>query len=171
MIFNQVDDAVQAAVNCAAVFGFAAEILPQRAFLIICNVQSVFHKFFNALAFCRRNRHDRYTQHLLHAVDVDAAAVCGEFIHHIEGNNHRDIHFEELHREVEIALNVRHIDDIDDCVGLFVQHEIARNDLLAAVRGHRIDAGQIGHHGFRMLFDCAVFAVNGDTGEIADVLP
>ena len=89
---------------------------------------------------------------------------------HIERDHHRDVHLEQLHREEEVAFDVRRVYDVDDRLRLFVEDEIARHDLLAAVRGHGINAGQIGHAGVRVAPHRAVLAVDRDAGEIADVL-
>ena len=170
VILDEVTDAVDAAVYCAAVVRFIAEILPERFLLIVCDVDCVLDQLVDALILRRGDRHDRHAEQLLHHVDIYAAAVCGQLIHHIERNDRRDVHFEELHCQIEIALDIRDIDDVDDRMRLFLQNKITRDDLLAAVRRHRIDAGQVGDERVGMPLDRAVLAVNGDAGKIADML-
>ena len=170
VILNEVDDGVDAAVHRAAVVVLAAEVLPQRALLVFGDVDRVAYQLVHALVFCRRDGHDRHAKHRLHGVDVDRALIAQQLVHHIEREHHRHVHLQKLHGEVEIALDVRGVHDVDDRRRLAVQDEIARNDLLAAVRRHGVDARQVRDERARVAVDRAVLAVNGHAGEIADVL-
>ena len=51
MVFDQVDDCMQTSVDCAAVIILVAEILPQRLFLVFCNVEGVPCQLIDSLVF------------------------------------------------------------------------------------------------------------------------
>ena len=56
--------------------------------------------------------------------------ILTHFIHHIERQYHRNSQFHELHRKVEVALNIVGIHDVDDAFGLLLHDELARDNLL-----------------------------------------
>jgi hypothetical protein len=61
---------------------------------------------------------DRNSQHLAEPVDVDADRLLLRHVDHREDRHDRQPHFGELHREVEVALDVARVDDVDDEVRL-----------------------------------------------------
>ena len=170
VVLDQVADRVQAAVDRAAVVVRAAEVLAQGPLLVFGHMDRVLDQLVDALILRRGDRHDRDAQHGLHRVDVHAAAVACHLIHHVEGDDHRHVHFQKLHRQVEVALDVRGVHDIDDAPGLGFQDEVPGNQLLAGIGRHRIDAGKICDPGVGIAADRAVLPVHGDAWEVADVL-
>lgn len=52
-------------------------------------------------------------------------------IHLVERDHDGNVKLHELGGQVEIALEIRGVDDVDDDVGMTVNQVIARNDLLA----------------------------------------
>ena len=77
------------------------------------------------------------------ALAVDLVAVLFHLVHHVEGDDHRPLQLEQLHGQVQVALKVRTIHDVDDGIRLFVDDVIPRYDLFHRVGGKRIDARQI----------------------------
>ena len=98
------------------------------------------------------------------------AAVAAHLIHHVEREHHRDAELHELHREIEIALEIRRVDDVDDAVGMRMQQEITRDDLLIRVRRERVDARQIRHARLGMQAHLPILAVDRHAGEIPHML-
>ena len=170
VVLDEMPHGVQRAVHRAAVVLDAAKVLPQRRFLVARDVHGMTHQLVHALVLRRRDRHDRHAQHALHRVDVHRAAVAGQLVHHVQRHDHRHVHLQQLHRQIQIALDVRRVDDVDDGLGLSLQHEIARDELLARIRRHRIDARQVGDQRVLLPADLAVLAVDRHAGEIAHVL-
>ena len=161
---------VQAAVDRAALILRPAEVLAQGPLLVFCHVDRVLHQLVNALVFGRGDGDHRHAQHGLHGVDVHAAAVAGHLVHHVQRHHHGDVHLQKLHGQIEIALNVGGVHDVDDAPGLALQHEVPAHQLLAGIGGHGIDAGQIGDAGVGIAADHAVLPVHRDAGEVAHVL-
>ena len=170
MILDQVDDAVDAAVDCAAVILLAAEIHPARPLLILCDMERMIHQLVHALVLCRRDGHDRDAQHGLHLIDADSAAVAAHLVHHVQRQHHRRIQLHELHGEVQIPLDVGGVHDIDDARGLLADDELPGHDLLAGIGRHGVDAGQVCDLRIRVIPDRTALAVHRHTREIADVL-
>ena len=53
---------------------------------------------------------------------------------------HGGVQLHELHGQVEVALDVGGIHDVDDAGGLFADDELPGDDLLAGVGRHGVDA-------------------------------
>ena len=170
LVLDQVPHRVQTAVHRAALFVGGAEVVPLGFFLIVGDMDGVLDKLVNALVFRGGYRHDGHAEHRFQCIDIDRAAVRGQLIHDIERHHHRNIHLQQLHGEVEVALDVRRVDDIDDRPRLFVKHKAAGDDLLTGVGRHGIDAGQVGDERVFVSLDDAVLAVDRHAGKVADVL-
>lgn len=109
---------------------FGAEIHAHRYFPIARDVYRVVDKLVDTLVFRRGDRNDRYTEYLLKLVDEDRAAVGAYLVHHVEGEHHRYPELHELHGEVEIAFDIRSVNDVDDTAGVGVQQKIPGDYLL-----------------------------------------
>ncbi len=170
MVLDEVHDAVEAAVYGAAMVILVAEVLTHRGFLVFRNMYGMVDKLRNAFVLGCRDGHHGQAEDLLHLVDEDAAPVVAYFIHHVECQYHRYAQFHELHGEVEVALDVVGIHNVDDAFGLLLHDELTRDNLLRGVRRQGIDARQVGDRGVGMSFDGAVLAVDGDAREVAYML-
>ena len=147
-----------------------AKVDAHRGLPVAGDVDGVVDQLVDALVLHRRDGHHRDAQGLLQLVDPDRAPVGPHLIHHVQGQDHGDAQLHELHGQIEIALDVRGIDDVDDAVRLRLQQKAPGDDLLAGIRGEGVDARQVGHGGLRVASDRAVLSVHGDTGEITHVL-
>ena len=170
VILDEVHDAVQAAVHRAAMTLRIAEVHAARLLLVMRDVQGVRDEFLDALALGCRDRHDRDAEQGLHRIDVDGAAIARELVHHVECEDHRAVELDELQRQVEVALDVRRVDDVDDARRLLAQDELARDDFLFSVRRHRVDARQVRDFRVRVAADAAALLVDRDAREVADML-
>ena len=170
VVLDEVHDGVQAPVNSAAVLRGAAEVLTRRAFIVAGHMDGVAHHLIYALVLHGADGDDGNAENLLHPVDADGSAVASHFVHHIESQHHGDAKLHELHGEVEVALDVGGIDDVDDAVGMVFQDEATADDFLARVGAEAVDAREVGDGGIGMSLDGAVLAVDGDAREVADVL-
>ena len=170
VVLDDVHDAVQTPVHGAAVVFRAAEVLYGGRLLKLRDVQHVVDKLVDPFALGGHDRHHRETEKGFHLVDADRAAVGEHFVHHVEREHHRTVELHELHREVEIALDVRRVDDVDDRLRGFLQDEFARDDFFVCVGRERIDPGKVGDERVVVPDDAPVLAVDRDPGEVPDVL-
>ena len=165
-----VDAAVHRAKRVVLVLAGGAEVDAAGRLVEARHVQGVVHQFVDAFVFRRGKGHHGDAQLCLQLVHADGAAVGLHLVHHVERQHHGDAQFHDLHGQVQVALDVRAVDDVDDAVGLFVQQEVARDDLLVGIRRQRVDARQVGDGCLGVRADGAVLAVHRDAGEVADVL-
>ena len=170
MVLHQVHDAVEAAVHGPAVVVDVAEVLAAGPLLIVRDVNRVLDELVDALVAYRGDGDDRNAQDLLELVDPDGTAVALHLVHHVEREHHGYAELHELHREVEIALDVGRVDDVDDALRLFLEDVAPRDNLFAGVRRHRVDAGKVHDVGVGMPFDRAALAVDRHAREVAHVL-
>ena len=101
---------------------------------------------------------------------MDGAAVAPHLVHHVQRQHHGHIQFHQLHGQVEVALDVGGIYDVDDAGGFLPNDELPGHDLLTAVRGHGVDARQVGDLSAGVILDLTAFAVHGHTGKVAYML-
>ena len=173
VVVDLVHNGVNASVHRVAAVVVAvlpAEIRAGRLFLIMGHVQRMADQFINALVFCRTDGNDRNAQLRLQRVDHHGAAVGPHLIHHIQGQHHGNAQFQQLQRQVEVALNVGGVHNVDDALGLFLQQKVPGHDLFIGIGRQAVNAGQVHHGGLHMAADLAVLSVHRYTGEVAHVL-
>ena len=171
MILNQVHYRVQASVNCSAVVILVAEVLSRGLFLIFRDMDRMTHQFFYTLILRGGNRNHRRSEECFHCVYVDHAAVLIHFIHHVESDYNRDVHFQQLHGQIQIPLNIGRVHDIDDRLRLFIQDKVSRDQFLFGVGRHGVDARKIRDQSIFMTEDHAVFAIHRNSRKISHMLP
>ena len=127
-------DAVDAAMQGTAVGPVRrAEVEAARTLAVARDMHRVFHELSRPLVFGGGDGHDRNTQHAFEQVNVDRSAVRGDLVHHVEGEHHGAIELHELHRKVEVTLDVGGVDDVDEGIGLRLQDVVATHDLLTCI--------------------------------------
>lgn len=135
MVLDKVGDAVNAAMQRAAVRTIGrAEVQAAGTLAETRHMQGMVHQLANTLVACGANGDNGHAQQALEQIDVHGAAVGRHLVHHVERDDHGAVELHKLQRQVQIALNVGGVDDIDDGVGVFVQDELAADDLFARVR-------------------------------------
>ena len=127
-------------------------------------------RLVDALVFHCRDGHHRQAQLSLHGVDAYRAPVVAHLVHHVQCQHHGHIELHELHGEIQVALDVGGIDDVDDALGVGFQDELARHDFLVGVGRERVDARQVGHRCVGVSLDGAALLVDGHSREVAHVL-
>ena len=130
VVFNEVHNAVEAAVDRATVGVLVAEIDATRLFLIARDVHRVAHELVDALLVRGRDRYDGNAEHRFHFIDADRAAVAAHLVHHVQCEHDRRVQLHQLHCEIEVALDVRRIGNVDDACRLLLENELARDDFL-----------------------------------------
>ena len=170
MVFDEVHDGMEAAMHGAAVLRRTAEVLPRRPFVVARHVYGMAHHLIDAFVLHGADGDDGNAEQPLHLVDADGPAVALHLVHHVERQHHRDAELHQLHGEVEVALDVCGIHDVDDAARLALQDELTADDLLARVWAEAVDAGEVGDGGIGVSLDDAVLAVDCHAGDVADML-
>ena len=174
VVFDQVDDRMDTAVHGT---GFVPVLVPAFAkvdaagrFAVARHMDGMVDQFVDAFVFGRRNRHHRDAQQFLQPVDQDGPAIGAHFVHHVERQHHRDAQLHQLHGQIEVALDVGGIHNVNDAAGFLLQQKVAGDKLLARIGRQRIDTRQVGDCGFVVAADHAVLAVDRHAREVADML-
>ena len=70
-------------------------------------------KFTHTLLTRSHQPHNRATERLLQRLQIHLNFVVLGNVEHIDGNDHRHAHFDELSRQIKVALQVGGINDVD----------------------------------------------------------
>ena len=173
MVLDQVCDTVDAAVKrtvIGAVGRTRTEVDAPWSLTIARDVHGVLHELADAFVLCRRDGNHGHAKLALEQVNVDGAAIGRDLVHHVEGDDHRSIELHKLEREVEVALDIGGVDDVDHRVGLRLENKLAAYDFLSRIRRERVDAGQVGDRRLGVVADLAIFTINRHAREIAHML-
>ena len=95
-------------------------------------------------------------------------------VEHVHDDDHRNAHFDELSREVEVALEVRGVDDVDDGFGFTREDVVARDAFVFARRSRRgdgVDARKVDELDLGILvFELAGLLIDRHAGPVAHAL-
>ena len=100
-------------------------------------------EFLLPLAGSRHCRNDGNPQPLRQFRDIDRDPSARRRIHHVECDDDGDAQFEQLNGEIEIAIEIGGVDDIDHDPGPVVDEEIPRHKFLEGISREGIRSGQI----------------------------
>ena len=103
-------------------------------------------------------------------LDVDLVAVLLDDIHHVDGDDDRDAQLGQLRGEVEVALEVGAVDDVQDGIRALRDQIVTGDDFLQRVRRKGIDTGKVHDDDVLMLLKPAFLLLDGDAGPVANEL-
>ena len=128
------------------------------------------YQFIDPFILGGRNRYNRNAEHGFHGIDVNSATVACQFVHHIQGHYHGDVHLEKLHGKIQVTLNVGGIYNIDDSLWLAVQNKVTGDNFFTGIGGHGVDSGQVCDGSVAVTTNGTVFPIDRYTGKVADML-
>ena len=102
-----------------------------------------FNQRVNSLPRAGADGNNRDSQFKRKALAIDFISIFFHLIHHIEGDDHGAFQFNQLNRQIEIALKVRSIHNVNNGIRALVDDVIPRNHLFHGIRGKRINAGKV----------------------------
>ena len=105
-----------------------------------------------------------------HLHGVDLVAVLLHHVHHVQGDDNGDAHLHDLGGQIQVALQVGGVHQVDDHVGVLVNDVVPADDLLQGVGGQGVDTGQVGDHSVGIAPQLALFLLHGNAGPVANVL-
>ncbi|OIQ86660.1 hypothetical protein GALL_314680 [mine drainage metagenome] len=130
-------------------------------------------QFVAAASAARDRRDDRHAEVLGQRVGLRLDAGRARFVDHVEHDDQRQPGLDQLGAELQVALQVRRVDDEHDEVDLAAEQVVARDALvLAAAAEQAVDAGQVDQ--FRaspLQIDASGTAFDGDAGPVPGLLP
>ena len=117
-----------------------------------------------------RDLHDLAAELLRELPDVDLVAALAHDVHHVHGHDHRDAQLGQLRGQVQVALKVRAVDNVEDGVRPLVDQVVAGDDLLQRVGAERVNAGKVHDDDIIMLFQPAFLFLDRDARPVANKL-
>ena len=94
---------------------------------------------------------------------VDVVPVFPHHVHHVDGDDHGDAQLHELGGQVQVALQVGAVHDVQNHVGALSHQVVPGHHFLQGVGGQGIDPRQVGDHHPAVLFQFALFLLHCDT--------
>jgi len=111
-------------------------------------------------------------EHHFHTRHIDAVSFRLRFVDDVERHHHRDAQLHELHRQVEIALQVGGVHHVDDQIGTLVDQVVAGDDLLLGIGGKRVGAWQVHQTDISApMLEGRFFLLHRDTGPVTHMEP
>ena len=156
---------------CNGVLHAAGEHMRQLAHLVgLGSGGGLFGCFHTALALQGADLHHLAAQlggQLLH---VDLVAVLADQVHHVHGHHNGQAQLQQLGGQVQVALDVGAVHDVQDGVGLLLHQIAAGHNLFQGVGAQAVNAGQVLNDHVLVALQLAFLLFNGNAGPVANVL-
>ena len=103
-------------------------------------------------------------------LQVDLIAVLADEVDHVDSHDHGNAQLDELSGQVQVALDVGAINDVQDGIGLLLDQISTGDDLFQSVRRQGVDTGQVLDDDILLALQLAFLLLDGNAGPVADVL-
>lgn len=100
-------------------------------------------------------------------LQVDLIAVLADEIDHVDSHDHGDAQLDELSGQVQVALDVGAINDVQDGIGLLLDQISTGDDLFQSVRRQGVDTGQVLDDDILLALQLAFLLLDGNAGPVA----
>ena len=124
----------------------------------------------NAGALQGGDLHDLAAQLAGQLGHVDLVAVLLDDIHHVDGDDNGDTQLGQLRGQVQVTLQVRTIDDVQDGVGTLVDQVVTGHHFLQRVGGQGVNTGQVHDGHVVVLLQLAFLLLHRNAGPVAHEL-
>ena len=118
-------------------------IVSAGIFLAFVEFDDGLEELVHASAIGEDGRNHRDTEEFAQFVVVDVISTLLGFIKHIEGADHADVHIYQLCGEIEIALQVAGVDDVDDDIWRMLDELLAHIEFFWRISREGIGTRQI----------------------------
>ena len=129
-----------------------------------------FSGFHNAVPLQSGDLNDPHAQLPGQLRYVDLVAVFADHIHHVDGDDHGDAQLGQLGGEVQVALQVGAVDDVQDGVGPLTDQVVTGYNFFQGVGRQGVDARQVHDDDVVVLLQLAFLFLYGDAGPVAHKL-
>ena len=137
---------------------------------VVCCLDSSLRALVDAVALERRDLDDGNTQLLGDLCGFDGVVALLGDVHLVERHDNGNAKLHELLGQIQVALEVGRVDDVDDRVNRALRQKLAGDDLLFGVRGQRVDARQVNDLHVVAALELAALLLNRNAGPVAHVL-
>ena len=78
-------------------------------------------------------------QNIKPGLDINLVAALSDYIHHVDSHNNRDAKLDDLCRQIQVTLQIRTINNIDDCIRMLTNQIISCYHFLQCIWRKRIN--------------------------------
>ena len=136
----------------------------------LCRLDRRFRRFHDSGTLQGGDLHHLAAKLLCQVGCVQLVAVLFHDIHHVDGHDNRNAQLHQLSGQIQVALQVRAVNDVQDRVRPFVDQVIPGNHFFQGIRGKAVDTRQVRDCDTVMLFQLSFFLFHGDAGPVSDKL-
>ena len=111
----------------------------------------------------------RHAKHLGKLLRVDDVTALLQKVAHVEADDDRTSCLQDLGREVEVALEIRDVDEVDHGIRTISEKIVAGDDLLRRVRGEGVDARQVDKRHVLVFSPVCHLLLDRDARPVADI--
>ena len=101
---------------------------------------------------------------------VDLVAILADNIHHVDRDDHRDAQLGQLRCQVQVAFQIRAVDDVQNRVRALLDQVVSCDDFFQRIGRKRVDTRKVGDDHAIMLFELAFLLFHGNTRPVSDKL-
>ena len=101
---------------------------------------------------------------------MDFVTALANDVHHVNGNDDRYAHLKKLRSEVQIALKVAAVNDVQDGIGFFLNKEISRDNFFQGIGGQGVNTWKVGNLNRLVGLELTSLFLNGNAWPVANIL-
>ena len=146
---------------------------PSRSRFLLCPLRRLngHLRGMHGVLAVQRADFDRVTSELFpELLRIDRIAALSDEIHHIKCKNNRKSDLDQLGGEVQVSLDVRSVDDIQNDIRFLVDQIISGNDFLQRVRAQRVDSRKVLDDDVLVAREASFLLLDRDARPVSDVL-
>ena len=155
---------------CQCVLYRTAERVLRDGLFVLCRMNGRLGSLHDASALERGDFYHLTAQLSAKLLDVDFIAVLLDNIHHVYCDNDRNAQLGQLGGQVQVALQIGAVNDVQNGIRTFAEQVISRYHFLQCVRRQRVDARKVRDDDITVLLQLALFFLNRYARPVADEL-
>ena len=155
---------------CQCVFHRAGEGVLRNGLAGLCRLDRGFGRLHNAGTFQGGNLHYAAAELFCQVSRIQPVAVFLHDIHHVNGYYHGNSEFHQLGGQVQIALEIGTVNDIQDRVRPFIDQVIPGHHFFQRIGGKAVNARQVRDRHTVMFLQPAFLLLHSDAGPVSDKL-
>ena len=141
-----------------------------RLCAVLCGSDRRFGSFHYAVAFQSGDLYDLAAKICADPVKIDHIAALCDKVHHVYRHDHRNTGFRKLCCEIQVALQVGSVNDIEDRIRLLIDQVVTGDNFLQRIRRQGVDARKVFNDDIRMSLQFAFFFLNRYARPVSDKL-
>ena len=143
----------------------------QMRIALLVNLDYRIEKIVDTFSSSAYSRHHRHTEKITQLFDIQPITLCLKFIIHIKGHHNPKVHVDELGGEIQVALKIGSIYNIDDHIRHVFHKILPHIQLFRTVCGQRICARKVDDQELiPAVLECSFLRIHRDSAVVADML-